>query len=243
MSIPSIIPPDKRGYTLPGIFVTTEWLAEHIEDENVRVVDTDSPEEYKSGHITGSVNPVDHYYKTSLDDRTHIQNPEQFAQTMAGLGIDDDTLVIGYNRSGGVYPFRLMWALNYYGHTNVKILDGGLEKWQAESRPTTTDPTIAPTGVGSFSPKRDPEIFASMEQVLAAIDDDSTILLDVRSDEEWTGENKRGGPRGGRIPGAVHLEWTNFHTGGAIPVLRTADEIRRILADVGVTPDKNVITY
>lgn len=243
MSIPSIIPPDERGYALPDVFVTTEWLAENISNPNVRVVDTDVPEDYKVGHIPGSVNPVDHYYKKSLEDRTHIQDPEQFAQTMSDLGIGDETLVVGYNREGGVYSFRLMWALYYYGHTNVKVLDGGLEKWQAEGREVTSVETSARGTAGKFTPKANAEIFASREQVLDAINDESTILLDVRSDDEWTGKNKRGGPRGGRIPGAIHLEWTNFHTGGEVPVLKTADEIRKVLADVGVTPDKNVITY
>jgi len=79
--------------------------------------------------------------------------------------------------------------------------------------------------------------------VLDAIDDDSTVLLDVRADTEWNGLNKRGGPRGGRIPGAIHLEWVKFHTGGDVPVLRSAEEIRQLLADVGVTPDKKVIAY
>ena len=86
-------------------------------------------------------------------------------------------------------------------------------------------------------------IFASRKRVLDEIDSDSTVLLDVRADEEWSGLNKRGGPRGGRIPGAVHLEWVNFHTGGDIPILKTAGEIRKLLAEVGVTPDKTVITY
>ncbi len=243
MSIPSINPPEERGYAISDVFVTTEWLAEHISDSNVRVVDTDTPEEYVAGHIPGSVNPVDHYYKTSMEERTHIQEPEQFAQTMSDLGIGDDTLVIGYNRAGGVYSFRLMWALYYYGHTNVRVLDGGLEKWEAEGRETTADPTSAAGAGGAFTSKANADIFASRDRVLTAIDDDSTILLDVRSDDEWTGVNKRGGPRGGRIPGAVHLEWTNFHTGGDIPVLKSASEIREILADVGITPDKNVITY
>jgi thiosulfate/3-mercaptopyruvate sulfurtransferase len=243
MSFISIIPPDQRGYTTPDIFVTTEWLADHISDPNVRVVDTDVPELYESGHISGAVNPVDHYYKTSLENRTHIQEPEQFAQTMSELGIGDETLVVGYDRSGGVYSFRLVWALHYYGHTNVKFLDGGLPKWEAEGRKTTADPaTFSGTGE-TFTAKAKSEIFASRDQVLEAIDDSSTVLLDVRADSEWNGTNKRGGPRGGRIPGAVHLEWINFHTGGDIPVLKTADEIRKLLADVGIAPDMNVITY
>jgi thiosulfate/3-mercaptopyruvate sulfurtransferase len=162
---------------------------------------------------------------------------------MADLGIYDDTTVVGYNRGGGVYSFRLMWALHYYGHTNVKILDGGLEKWIAEGRETTQEPFSAAGTVGSFTAKTNPEIFASRERVLESIDDSSTIILDVRSDDEWTGTNKRGGPRGGRVPGAVHLEWTNFMTEGNIPVLKTAEDIRKLLSNVGVTPDKNVITY
>jgi thiosulfate/3-mercaptopyruvate sulfurtransferase len=243
MSIPSIIPPSERGYSIPNVFVTTDWLAEHISDPNVRVVDTDVPENYAEGHIPGAVSPVDHYYKKSLEERTHIQEPAQFAQTMSDLGIGDETTVIGYNRGGGVYSFRLMWALHYYGHTNVKILDGGLEKWEAEGRETTKTPSSAAGTAGPFTPKANADIFASRDRVLSAIDDESTIILDVRTDDEWTGANKRGGPRGGRIPGAVHFEWTNFMTDGDVPVLRTAEEIRKMLADVGITPDKNVITY
>tara|TARA_B100001245_G_scaffold93548_1_gene67856 strand:- start:1545 stop:2270 length:726 start_codon:yes stop_codon:yes gene_type:complete len=236
-----IIPVAERGYTMPEIFVTTKWLSEHISDPNVRVVDTDVPKDYETGHIPGSVNPIDHYYKTSLEDRTHIQGPEQFAQTMSDLGIGDDTLVIGYDRSGGVYSFRLMWALHYYGHTKVKFLDGGLPKWKSEGREISTEPVL--TSSTTFTPRENSELFASRNQVLSAINDESTVLLDVRADDEWDGTNKRGGPRGGRIPGAVHLEWTNFHTGGKVPVLRSADEIRKLLADVGITADKNVITY
>lgn len=243
METPLITPPGERGYTMPEIFVTTEWLSDHLSDADVMVVDTDLPEEYEKGHIPGAVNPVDHYYKTSPEDRTHIQGPEQFARTMSDLGIGDDTTVVGYDRSGGVYSFRLMWALHYYGHTNVKFLDGGLPKWTAEGRDITTDPSSPAAAGKPFTPRANSDIFASRERVLDAINNDSTVLLDVRSDDEWSGVNKRGGPRGGRIPGAVHLEWVKFHTGGDIPVLRSAGEIRKLLADVGITPDKNVITY
>jgi thiosulfate/3-mercaptopyruvate sulfurtransferase len=243
MSIPSIIPPEQRGYAIPDIFVTTEWLAKHISDENVRIVDTDLPEEYDAGHIPGSVNPVDHYYKRSLEDRTYIQESEQFAATMRDLGIDDETLVISYARAGGVYSFRLMWALHYYGHTNVRVLDGGLDKWEAEGREKSVNTSSFAGSAGTFTPKVNSSIFASADRVLDAIDDDSTVLLDLRADDEWNGTNKRGGPRGGRVPGATHLEWKHFNTDGDIPVLKSAEEIRKVLAEFGITPDKNVITY
>ena len=241
MSLPEITPPDQRGYADSSVFVTTEWLAEHIDDPNVRVIDTNYPKEFEVAHITGAAPVVDNYYKTSLEDRTHIQGPEQFAETMSSLGISDDSLVVAADSHGGLYSFRLLWSLRYYGFTNAKILDGGLPKWQAENRPVTDQPSDVPAG--SFTPRPNREIIALREDVLSAIDDPNTVILDVRSDGERDGSNKRGGKRGGFVPNSVHLEWVNFHTGGDIPTIKHADELRKMLADIGVTPDKNVITY
>ncbi|MGB1749461.1 MAG: sulfurtransferase, partial [Dehalococcoidia bacterium] len=157
----TITHPSERGYALDNVFVTTDWLADHINDPDIRVVDTDVPELYAEEHIPVAVNPVDHYYKTSLDDRTHIQVPEVFAQTMQDLGIGDDTLVIAYDRSGGVYSFRLMWALHYHGFTNVRFLDGGLQKWKSEGRETSPEP-VSRSGETynnkGFTPKVNSEI-------------------------------------------------------------------------------------
>ena len=237
-----IIPPDKRGYADSSIFVTTEWLAEHMDDPNVQIVDCDLPELYEKGHIPGSVNPIDHYYKTSLEDRRHIQGPEQFAETFRDLGISDDTLVVGYDRSGSLYPFRLAWSLHYYRHLNVKVLDGGFQKWEAEGRATTTEKPVVTKG--TFSVRQpDKSIFASRDDVLKTIKSKDSIILDVRTPEERDGSNKRGGKRGGYIPGSVHMEWINFHTGDEIPVIKTAAELRALLAKLGITEGSSVITY
>ena len=212
--------------------VTTDWLAEHINDSNVVVVDTDDPSEYAAGHIPGASNPPDNYYKTSLDDRTHIQGSEQFAATMESLGIGDDSLVVAYDRTGGLYALRLMWALHFYRHANVKMLDGGYQKWIAEGRATSVvGVTEDGSGSATFTAREpDRSMYAGIDDVLEAIGADDTTLLDVRTDGEWEGTNKRGGKRGGHMPGAVHLEWVNFHTGGDIPTLKTADEIRALLS-------------
>lgn len=241
MSLPNITSPDQRGYVDSSIFVTTDWLAEHLNDPNLLVIDTNYPKEYAESHIPGSIGVIDNYYKTSPEDRTHVQGPEQFAQTMSQLGVSDDTLVVTSDSHGGLYSFRLLWALHYYGHANIKFLDGGLPKWKAEGR-SVTDEASTPLQ-GQFTSKQNRSIFASQKDVLKAIIDDNTVILDVRSDSERDGSNKRGGKRGGYIPNSVHLEWLNFHTGGEVPVIKHADELRRMLADVGVTPDKNVITY
>ena len=239
----SILPPDERGYADPSILVTTDWLAAHINDPDIVVVDTDDPAVYTAGHITNASNPPDNYYKTSLEDRTHIQSPQQFAETMQSLDIGDDSTVIAYDRTGGLYALRLMWALHYYRHTAVKMLDGGYQKWAAEGRGTSVEPYVA-DGVATFTAREpDTSIYAGKSDVLNAIKDPGTTLMDVRTDAEWEGANKRGGKRGGRIPGAKHLEWTNFHTGGDIPVLKPADEINRILAQHDVDINCPVITY
>ena len=238
-----ILPPDERGYADSSILVTAEWLTEHIDDENVVVVDTDDPSEYAKGHIPGASNPLDNYYKTSLDDRTHIQGPEQFAATMSALGISDDSLVVAYDRTGGLYALRLMWALHYYRHTNVRMLDGGYQRWVSDGGEVSTV-GYESDGTAQFTPREaDRSIFADIHDVLEAVDADDTTLLDVRTDGEWEGSNKRGGKRGGRVPGAIHLEWVNFHTGGDVPTLKRADEIRALLSDRGVSTDGEVITY
>lgn len=241
MNLQEITPPDQRGYADASIFVTTDWLADHLDDPAVRVVDTNYPQEYEKAHIPGAVGVVDNYYKTSLEDRTHIQGPEKFAETMSALGIGNDTTVVATDSHGGLYSLRLLWSLRYYGHRNLKILDGGLPKWEAEGRPVTAElPSFPP---GGFTARADRTAIALKEDVLAAIDNSDTVILDVRSDGERDGSNKRGGKRGGYVPNSVHLEWVNFHTGGDVPTIKSANELRSMLAKVGVTPDKNVITY
>ena len=97
------IPSNQRGYVENNIFVTTEWLEKHLNDPNIRIVDTDSSEKYNISHIPGATNVIDNYYKTSLEDRVHIQNAGKFSETMCGLGIDNETIVIAYDRSAGLY--------------------------------------------------------------------------------------------------------------------------------------------
>jgi thiosulfate/3-mercaptopyruvate sulfurtransferase len=232
-------PPAERGYAHPELFVTTDWLAAHIDDPNVRIVDTDRADAYARVHIPNSVGVVDNYYKGGAD-RVHVQSPPEFAATMSSLGISGHTLVVAYDSDLHFAP-RLFWALNYYGHSKVKVLDGGFPRWLAEGRPVTR--TVPKVPRGSFSSKPQPDWIATRDQVVGCIRRPDTVLIDVRSDEEWTGANTRGTRRGGHLPGAVHLEWKNFVAWNDIPMLKTGDEIRALLSRHGITPDKNVVTY
>lgn len=241
MTKDKIVPIAKRGYSRTDIFVTTKWLEEHINDPKIRILDTDSVELYDEGHIPNAANVKDNYFKTSLENRTHVQSSEQFNNTMSNLGISNDTLVIGYDRSALLYSLRLLWTLNYFGHSKVKILDGGYQKWISEGRSTSKQQNTYNNG--EFKSKINKNFIALNKDVLNSIYDQKTQILDVRSDGEWNGTNKRGGPRGGHIPGALHLEWINFHTGGDVPILKTANEIRSLLNQINFSPEKNTITY
>ena len=236
----AIAPPDQRGYAHPEMLATTDWLAERLDDPGVRVVDVDAPDAYPRVHIAGAVPVEDHYFKRAADP-VRVQGPEEFARTMSQLGIGDETTVVAYDSEGGHYAARLYWALRYYGHADVRVLDGGFPKWFAEGGPVERKPNSYPPA--RFTPSPAPELIKKKTQVLESIEDTETVLWDVRSDEEWTGENDRGTARGGRLPGAVHLEWKNLVNQGDVPTIKPAAELRAMLEELGITPEKRVVTY
>jgi len=233
--------------------VTTEWLASHLQDDNLRIIDI-------RGKVLPASQPPPHYFShRAAYEQSHIPGaafvdwtvdivdpasasydiapPEQYAALMRRLGVSDDTFVVAYDDAGGMFASRLWWTLRYYGHENAAILDGGWHKWTAENRPTTSDvPTIQPV---DFQPEPHDAIRATAEDILARSDD--TILVDVRSITEYSGEASRAA-RKGRIPGAVNLSRRSLLTDDM--TLLPLDVIREKLAQIGVTNEaENVIVY
>ena len=234
----------ERNYEIDDLLVSTDWLLKNINNENLIILDLDSREEYLSSHIPGSLNVIDNYYKTSLEDRTHVQNPDQITKTFSDLGISSDSVVVGYDRSACLYSFRLAWVLKYYGHSNVKVLDGGFPKWDFEGKDKESGDNH-PENTGNFIPKKPVnEIFANRDELLEILEKNKDIqIFDVRSDDERNGINLRGGKRGGYIPTSLHKEWVNFNTSGDVPILKTSDEILQITQSLGLDPNKPTITY
>lgn len=229
-------------FTRPEMIVETDWLAEHLNDPDLRVVDCDLPEQYRRAHLPGAVNPPgDHYYKDP-DDRRFIMQPAQFAAAISQLGIGNDTDVVGYDASGGLYATRLWWCLSYYGHDRVRVLNGGWNRWLQEGRPITMAAPKVDAGV--FKPGAPVEdIRATAEYIMQAMSRPDVIVLDVRSDEEWMGTNNRGNKRSGRIPGSVHIEWlNNVESAEQGRRWKSPAELRAMFEAEGVTPDKEVIT-
>ncbi len=234
-----------EDYSHPEYLVEPEWLAAHINDANVVVVDCDVDAAYNRGHIPGSVVVPDNFEKDPETGRVHLMNPEQFQAMCQRLGIGDDTLVISYDNSQSLYAARLWWALNTYGHGNVKVLNGGWRGWIAAASDVSEGVGLerpAPAQAVTFTPNRDESLLVMADELKEACNLDSSVVWDVRSDGEWDGSETRGNKRAGHIPGAVHLEWFNVMD-RQTHRFRPANEIRQLLAEHGITPDKNVYTY
>ena len=239
--------------------VSTEWLEAHLDDPDVRVVDIrgyvatrpvepgveeatykGAPDEYDAGHIPGSVYVDWTRDIVDLDDPVPAQlaGPDRFAQAMATRGIGDDTWVVAVDHMGGQYATRLWWALTYYGHDRASVLEGGWNRWIDEDRPITDVPTtVAPR---DFIPRPRPSLRISAEDLARRLADPSLQLLDARDPGQYTAQRRRG-PRGGHIPGALNLPRERFFSpdGGFLPL----EELRSLVADAGLSPDRPAVAY
>ena len=236
-----------ENFVTPQILVDTEWLNDHIDDPNVRIIECDMFESYSRAHIKGAVGiKVHHYIKHPLypEDPTAypwVAEPEVVKELFEDMGIGDDTTVVSYDSGGSLWSSRFWWVLNYYGHPNAKVLNGGWKKWFDEKRPLAIDNPTAKETV--FTPNIQSGLICEIEEMSSKLGDRDTVILDVRSNSEWDGSNDRCNLRSGRVPGAVHLEWLNFVESDKYQTFKTASELRKMLSDLGVSPEKEVITY
>ena len=225
-------------YARPDFMVDTSWVEEHLNAPDLRIVDCDLPDQFQRAHLPGAVVQKDHYQKRAATQRIDIYNAGEFSTFAEELGIGDDTLVVAYDNSMGLYAARLWWALNYYGHHSVKIMNGGWRKWLKEGRPITTE-VVLPIGEFKFTAQPDSTLIATKQQVLDDYKDQDVVIWDVRSKGEFLGETTRGNKRPGRIPGAVHLEWMNS-VHNDTHILKSAPELRAMFKEHGITPDKKI---
>ena len=227
-------------FSRPEMLVDPAWVEEHLNDRNVRVVDCDPPDQYRRAHIAGAVtHHGDNFFKDP-DDARFIMPPEKFAATMSQMGIGDGTSVVTYDAMGSINAARLWWCLSYYGHKDVRVLNGGWNRWLKEGRPVSM--VRAKPAPATFTPLPDETVRASAEYIMGVLDNPDVVILDVRSDGEWDGSNNRGNKRAGHMPGAVHNEWLNNVTNDEANFLKPPAELRAMFEGLGVTPDKEIVT-
>ncbi len=228
-------------YARPELLAETDWLAERLDDPSVRIVDCDEPPAYQRLHIAGAVGLRTHHYLKD-DGGVHLMGAEQFERTMSAHGIGSEHTVVAYDGMGGLYAARLWWALDHYGHSQCKVLNGGFQKWFEEGRTVTREPPHVDRAEFKVQPGSD--CLCAIDEMREAIGRDDTVIWDVRAQGEYTGEDQRQNKRGGHIEGAVHMEWLELTK----PPLRSgvllpADEIRRKLEVAGITPEKKVLVH
>ena len=234
-------------YARPELLTETDWLEQHLHDPDVRIVDCDPFDVYRRAHIEGAVGiRVHHYIKQPeypADPRKYplVAPPDTVKEVMEGLGIGRGVRVVANDSNGSLWASRPWWVLNYYGHTDVTVLNGGWTKCFDEGRPVAIDAPKPPAAV--FDPRANPDLVCTLEYGKANVGNPEVVYLDVRSDGEWTGANDRGNRRVGHVPGAVHLEWLDFLEDGGHKTFKQAGELRALLERAGVPPDREVVTY
>ncbi|MCW9708012.1 sulfurtransferase [Aliifodinibius sp. 1BSP15-2V2] len=228
------------------VLVTTDWAANHLEDEAVRFVEVDvDTESYDSGHIPGSIG---WNWKTQLQDqlRRTISTKEDFETLLQESGVSEDTTIVLYGDNNNWFAAWAYWLLKYYGHEDVKILDGGRKKWIAEDRELTTDAADYGTTDYTISGEKK-EYRAFRSDISDRLNDEDFGLVDVRSPDEFTGKilappglNELS-QRPGHIPGASNIPWSK--TVNEDGTFKTEEEIKAIYEAEGITPDKDIVSY
>ncbi len=227
-------------YARPELLVDTAWLQDHLADRGVRIVDLRPAADYAKGHVPGAVNLDEAGLRNVSDNETYLPAPDAFEAMVRKIGVDRRTRVVAYDSQGGRSATRLWYCLNVFGHDRFSLLDGGWGKWDRERRPVTTDaPTITPS---NFRGSSRPGAFSCPTSAVLSRKP-GTVVLDVRSKDEYTGvKSMVPGKSGGRIPGAVHVEWLE-NLEPETQLFRSADDLRALYNSRGVTPDKEVVTY
>ncbi len=233
-----------NGYAKP-VLVTTDWLAEHLADEGLVVGEVDeNPDLYDEGHIPGAIKL---HWRDDLQDpvESDLVEKEAFEQLMGSRGIANETTIVLYGDKNNWFAAYAYWYLKIYGHEDIRILDGGRQKWIDESRELTIDePQISPA---SYSARdRDETIRTRRDAVLQTIGRDA--LVDVRSPQEYSGEliaapgyEQEGAQRAGHIPTAQSIPWAQAVKDDG--TFKSADELRELYGAKGITPDRSVTAY
>jgi thiosulfate/3-mercaptopyruvate sulfurtransferase len=235
------------GYAHPEVLVSTDWVAEHLDDPNVRVVESDEDVLlYDMGHIPGAINLDWH---TDLQDQVKRDFLDRagFEELMRKNGIGNDTTVVFYGDRNNWYATYTYWLFKYFGHKDARVMNGGRAKWEAEGRPMSRDvPSYPKTTYTAQEP--DERIRAYRDDVLKQVESGAPALVDVRSVPEYTGEvlhmagyAQEGAQRGGHVLGAKSIPWaTAANEDGTF---KSPDQLREIYGGKGITPDRNVIAY
>jgi len=248
------------GYAHPESLASTQWLADHLDDPQIRIVEvvwgaslSFGMPAYEKGHIPGAV--VWDFVKDIQDPvRRDILDVKGLETLLSSSGITSETTIIVYSGLSNMLATYAFWQLKTHGHKHIRLLDGGRQKWLDENRPLTSERPQIPTAI-YHAEEPDWGLRANREDVLQSIGKAGQLLVDARSVEMYTGLDKAGTAHGGHIPGAVNLaayretnpdgSFKAWHIPTTQPdgTFKSADELRKLGDSLGITSDHKIITY
>jgi len=237
----------EQNYAHPEALVSIQWVADHLNDPNVRIVESNEDVIlYDKGHIPGAIK-ID--WVGDLNDpivRDYL-DADRFAKLLSNKGISKDTTVVFYGDKNNWWATYAFWVFQLFGHTNAKIMNGGRKKWEEEGRPMTTAVPKYPETDYPVPVRDDSKIRAFRGQVRDHINKDGA-LVDVRSPGEYSGEllhmadyPQEGAMRGGHIPGAKNIPWARAANDDG--TFKSPADLRALYEGQGITPDKDVVAY
>ncbi len=233
-----LFPPEPQSPSkTPNILVEVDALKRQLADSNLRVVDTRSETEYERAHIPGAVRVNPDEWRKLAAGANGLHDSKRWADAVGGLGIDHKTRVVVY---GDTLPdaARVWWTLKYLALADVRMLNGGWKAWDAAYGPAqTAAPKVA---ARDFEPRSNPDRLAEMDDLKKLLKNPKVTIVDVRSLKEFTGEDARG-PRGGHIPGAIHLEWSQLLKEDGR--FKSPVELGKLFAERGIQPANTAVTY
>lgn len=238
---------ENNGYARPEALVSADWVEAHENDPTVRLIEVDvDTKAYDQGHIPGAI--AFNWQKELQDQivrapisKTHLE------ELLSAAGVEKDTTIVLYGDNNNWFAAWALWLLKYYGHNDVRLLDGGRVKWLAEKREITSEiPSYPRTSYQAEEPRT--EVRALRDQVIASVGKAGIALVDVRSPAEYSGEllapanlPQEGAQRGGHIPGAANIPWAQAVREDG--TFKSADELKSLYQGKGITPEKEVIAY
>ena len=228
------------------VLVDTDWVEQHLDDDSIRIVEVDeNPALYAEAHIPGAIG---FDWKKDLQDQVKrdFLGPDEFGALFGSRGISNDHTIVLYGDRNNWFAAYTYWYLKYYGHDNVKLMNGPREKWISEGRQTTSD--VPSHGAATFTAQPgDDAIRAKRDEVVSALTD-SEVLVDVRSPQEFSGEliamagyEQEGAQRAGHIPGAKSIPWAQAVKEDG--TFKSADELRDLYGGKGVLSGERIIAY
>ena len=231
---------DDRGYHDISRLVTTEWIEDNLDNDEVLLIDLRGADAYAEGHIPGAVQIPRTALQVEIDGVPGLIPPAaDVASAFGAIGATADTTIVFYDQRGSIWGSRGLWVLAVYGHEDVRLLDGDFPLWESEGREISTATPAITAATYEFTSDPNNDIIVGWDDIIASIDDPSVLVCDARSAEEYSGRDVRA-DRGGHIPESVNVEWSRAldENGRFLP----ADQLRTLYEGEGVEAGGTIYT-